>query len=231
MSPDEEAPRVGHIEVPRSARYAALGGSGPQVRELWVVLHGYRQLAPRFVRRFGGLAGPARLIAAPEALNRFYLGDTPGRHGPESRVGATWMTREDRLTEIRDYVRYLDRLHRHLRAGLSEEVRTVGLGFSQGCHTLARWAALGDVDFQALIFWGEVLPPDLDLEAARGGFGTARLLSVQGRLDGHLTEELLARQARQMVGIGRQMEVRWHEGGHRLEASTLAEIEAVLAKG
>lgn len=231
MSPDEETPRLDHIEVPRRARYAVLGDPGPGVRELWVVLHGYRQLAARFVRRFATLLGPGRLIVAPEALNRFYLDDAPGRHGPESRVGATWMTREDRLTEIRDYVGYLDRLHEHVSSELSAEIHTVGLGFSQGCHTLARWAASGAVNFRALVFWGEVLPPDLDLTAARRGFGDARLLSVQGRRDGHLTKELIGRQERQMVEVGRRMEIHWHEGGHRLEPSTLAEVETLLREG
>ena len=216
--------RLEHIAVTRRARYAVLGDSGPAVRELWVVLHGYRQLAARFLRRFHPIATPRRLIVAPEALNRFYLDDAPGRHGPDSRVGATWMTREDRESEIQDYVDYLDRLHEHLVPGPEADVRTVGLGFSQGCHTLARWAALGRVDFHTLLFWGEVLPPDLDLTATRRGFGQARLLSVQGREDGHLTEELLGRQARQLAEIGRTMPIRWHPGGHRLEGDVLAEV-------
>lgn len=228
LAGEGDGPRLHHLAVTRRARYAVLGEPGPEVRELWIVLHGYRQLAARFLRRFRGLAGAERLLVAPEALNRFYLDDAPGRHGPESRVGATWMTREDRDAEILDYVEYLDRLHARVAGGLGSDVRTVGLGFSQGCHTLARWAALGRTDFEALVFWGEVLPPDLDLEAAREGFGTARLLSVQGREDAHLTPELLARQDRQMGSVGRPLELHWHEGGHRLEAETLATVAGLL---
>lgn len=219
-----DALRVDHISVTRSARYAILGKPGPEVRELWVVLHGYRQLAERFGRRFARVAGPERLVVAPEGLNKFYLEDAPGRHGPESRVGATWMTREDRDTEIRDYVRYLDQLCDHVAGGLGDGVRTLGLGFSQGCHTLARWAALGAVDFDVLVFWGEVFPPDLDLDAAREGFGGAQLLSVQGREDRHLTPDLLARQQGQLDSMGRTMSTHWHAGGHRLEADTLLEV-------
>ena len=221
-------PRLEHIQVTRRARYAVWGEAGPGVEELWVVLHGYRQLAARFGRRFAALAGPGRLVVAPEALNRFYLDDAPGRHGPESRVGATWMTREDREAEIRDYVDYLDRLHHQTVRELAPGVRTVGLGFSQGCHTLARWAARGEAAFHTLIFWGEVLPPDLDLEAARSGFGEARLLSVQGRGDTHLTPELLARQERQLDALGRTLPIHWHSGGHRLEAPVLAEVVRAL---
>ncbi|MEJ2541857.1 MAG: phospholipase [Gemmatimonadota bacterium] len=213
----------------RRARYARLGEASPSVRELWIVLHGYRQLAGRFIRRFDAVAAPDRMVVAPEALNRFYLDDGPGRHGPESRVGATWMTREDRESEILDYVDYLDRLHHHLRGSLARDVRTVGLGFSQGTHTLARWAALGRARLDTLIFWGEVLPPDLDLDAARAGFGDARLLSVQGREDGHLTPALLERQERQMSTLGRSLPVHWHPGGHRLERHALERVVDLLA--
>lgn len=229
---DPRAPAtVAHIPVTRSARYALWGEPGPEVRELWIVLHGYRQLAERFGRRFASLAGPRRLVVAPEALNRFYLDDAPGRHGPESRVGATWMTREDRQTEIRDYVAYLDRLHAHVARSLPGGVRTVGLGFSQGCHTLARWAALGEIDFHALVFWGEVLPPDLELAAAGRGFGRARVVSVQGREDHHLTPELLARQEAQFADMGVPFRTHWHPGGHRLPEEFLPEVVALLDRG
>ncbi|NIP78275.1 MAG: phospholipase, partial [Gemmatimonadetes bacterium] len=83
-------------------------------REVWFVLHGYGQLAERFVRRFDALPGVRdgmRAVVAPEALSRFYVEEeVTGPHGPESRVGATWMTRADREHEIRDYVEYLDRV-------------------------------------------------------------------------------------------------------------------------
>ena len=49
------------------------GGGGGVVRSVWLVLHGYRQLADRFVARFEPVASPERLIMAPEGLNRFYL--------------------------------------------------------------------------------------------------------------------------------------------------------------
>jgi predicted esterase len=223
--------RIRHLPVTRRARVAVLGSPGPAVQELWIVLHGYRQLAPYFIRRFADLAGPERMVVAPEALNRFYLDDDPGRHGPESRVGATWMTREDRETEIRDYVDYLDTLHETLAAELPGRVRTVGLGFSQGVHTLARWGALGRSRAHTLVFWGEVLPPDLDLEAGRAAFSGVRLVSVQGRKDAHLTPELLARQEEQLRTAGHGMEVHWHPGGHRLEAETLQAVLQELEGG
>ena len=222
-------PSVHHLEVRRTARYALLGTPGPEVRELWIVLHGYRQLAHRFIRRFREVAVSGRWIAAPEALNRFYVGDAPGRHGPESRVGGTWMTREDREAEIHDYVRYLDELHDHLQSQLPAPVPVVALGFSQGCHTVARWAGYGRTRPGAVVLWGEVLPPDLDLERAGPAMTGARLLSVQGREDVHVTPELLARQDRQASRMGLEIDQRWHALGHLLEPETLRRLTAELA--
>ena len=97
-----------HIRVARAARYYTLGSAGRHLREVWLVCHGYRQLARRFLPRFAGLDDGTRMIVAPEGLSRFYLRDSASRHGEEVPVGATWMTREDRENEITDYVAFLN---------------------------------------------------------------------------------------------------------------------------
>src|SRR5437867_13104092 len=94
------------LSTSRTARYFTLGHLR-DATELWLVCHGYGQLASRFLERFRPLEAERRCIVAPEGLSRFYLTDSPA----ERRVGASWMTREDRLHEIDDYVHYLDALH------------------------------------------------------------------------------------------------------------------------
>ena len=100
--------RERHIRVARTARYYTLGSAGTHLREVWLVCHGYRQLARRFLSRFADLDDGTRLIVAPEGLSRFYLHDPASGHGKEVPIGATWMTREDRENEITDYVGFLD---------------------------------------------------------------------------------------------------------------------------
>src|SRR5881296_4496989 len=132
-----------HITTSRTARYYTLGQLGPSTREIWFVCHGYGQLAGRFVRHFEPLAGKTRFMVAPEALSRFYLEDT-AVPASQRKVGATWMTREDRLREIDDYVRYLDALHAEVFARVERGAVTLHLlGFSQGTATACRWAARG----------------------------------------------------------------------------------------
>ena len=113
-----------HLRVARTARYYMLGGRGEGVAEAWFALHGYRQAARRFARRFEVLDAPERIVVVPEALSRFYVDPSPGRHGPEHRVGASWMTREDRDNEIADYVAYLDALAAEVAATAAPAVRS-----------------------------------------------------------------------------------------------------------
>ena len=89
-----------HLAVARNARYFTLGETGPAVDEIWFALHGYAQLAGAFARYCQPLAAPRRLVVVPEALSRFYLGDHTKPAGPDARIGASWMTREDRQADI-----------------------------------------------------------------------------------------------------------------------------------
>ena len=151
-----------HIRVTKTARYFSLGAPGPGVQQLWVVCHGYRQLAKRFLRRFHPLDDETRLIVAPEGFSRFYLDDGTRQHGKDDPIGSSWMTREDRENEIRDYIAFLDRV-------LDETTRSLGggpesltvLGFSQGVHTVCRWVVAGDFEVDGIF---RIFPIDDDAQ-------------------------------------------------------------------
>jgi DNA-binding transcriptional LysR family regulator len=72
------------IRVRRTARYFTLGPTHGFPRELWVVCHGYGQLAQRFLSQFAVLDDGTRLIVAPEALSRFYLDPLAARRGQDA---------------------------------------------------------------------------------------------------------------------------------------------------
>ena len=173
-----------HIRVARTARYYTMGGGSAGVDEAWFVLHGYRQAARRFARRFEVLDAPERIVVVPEALSRFYVDPSPGRHGPEHRVGASWMTREDRDSEIADYVAYLDTLTAEVAATAAPSVRRrVVLGFSQGAHTASRWVVLGRVAARELVLWGAGFATDLTPDALAAGLDGVRVTFVRGERD------------------------------------------------
>src|SRR5437762_6388114 len=128
-----------HIGVSRTARYFTLGDSSRGVGEVWFACHGYGQVASRFLEKLRVLDDGRRYLVAPEGLSRFYLSESP----TERRVGASWMTREDRLSEIDDYVRYLDAVYADVFGSLDRAQVTVhALGFSQGASTVSRCTPL-----------------------------------------------------------------------------------------
>ncbi|MDH3223559.1 MAG: phospholipase [Gemmatimonadota bacterium] len=212
----------GHLEVTRTARFAQIGRIGADTRQIWVVCHGYRQLAARFIHRFQPLVGMGCVIVAPEALSRFYIEVAPGRHGAEARIGASWMTRADRETEIRDYVRYLDRLAtKVLEKPRPDGVEVVVLGFSQGGHTAVRWAALGNTPIDHLVIWGSYLPGDVSLPSDRP---SRSLTLVYGDEDPTRDASLERSQEERILASGRAVVRLSHPGGHRIHRETLMQI-------
>lgn len=216
--------RERHLEVTRTARYWTLG-EPEGADDVWFVLHGYKQLAHRFLRRFQPIARPRRFIVAPEGLSRFYVSSGRGRHGAESVVGASWMTRADRLTEIADYVAYLDRLAGHLRPRLeAAEAPVTVLGFSQGVATACRWATMGSVEPARLLLWGDFVPPDLDMERAARALKGVDVVLVRGTDDPALSPDLAAAEAKRLAASGITHRTVRYDGGHDIDESTLREL-------
>ena len=232
--PVERRIQVGRIRVGRAARYFQAGQVSGDTRQVWFVCHGYRQLASRFVHPFAGLVELGAVVVAPEALSRFYIDPAPGRHGPEDRVGASWMTRVDREAEIEDYVRYLDALAaRVLGAGswgkgagprakrAGPRTKTVALGFSQGVHTAARWAALGSTPIDELVLWGAYLPADL---AVGEGLRRPRLTLVFGDEDPTADPGLAAEQDERLAVAGIEPRRVVAPGGHRVDRGVIRSL-------
>ena len=212
-----------HLTVNRTARFHTLGELDGDPRDVWIACHGYAQLAGRFIRHFAPLENPTRLVVAPEALNRFYFDPVFGVHGPESKVGATWMTREDRLREIADYVGYLDALHATVFARIDRRAITLRvLGFSQGAATVIRWVGCGNVQPDHLILWSSGLPPDLDSEAEQLR-QVPRISVVVGNRDETAVRAADAERER-FEQFGLRYELVRFDGGHELHAETLRRL-------
>jgi predicted esterase len=208
-----------HITIDRRVRFATLGKPSDAVREVWFVLHGYSQVAPRFLRYFRTLADETRVIVAPEGLHRYYI-DRATR-----KIGASWMTSEDRLTDIDDYVGYLDRLYTHVFDELGRDsVRVTGLGFSQGVHTLCRWIALGGSRIDRAILWGATVPPDLDLEAHGTRLGAAHLHLVIGEEDEYFRGDAVHVYHERLKAHGIPFTPIPFPGGHRLDKDVLRRL-------
>jgi predicted esterase len=220
--------RTVSIAVKRSARLAMLGPDGAGPRELWYVLHGYGQLAAPFLEDFRAIDDGNRLLVAPEGLSRFYEGDTRTRLHKDAKVGASWMTREDRESEIADYVAYLDTVHASLvpRFGATPPTVTV-LGFSQGGATAARWVARGSVRAARLIVWGSQFPPELDLADPGAPLSRVESIFVVGTTDIFATPKIVERELERLRAANLPFRFVSFNGGHRMDDDTLRALAGI----
>src|SRR5690349_3227636 len=83
-----------HITVKRTARFYTLGELNNNTKDIWIFIHGHRDLAGKFITKFAELADSGNFLIAPEALMRLYI------KGDSGNVGASWMTKEDREADI-----------------------------------------------------------------------------------------------------------------------------------
>ena len=99
------------IEFLFKARYYKSGPITESTRQIWIAFHGYGQLARFFARRFEKLTQHGIVVIVPEGLSRFYLSELTESGRKDNKVGATWMTSENRLTDISNYLDYLNKIY------------------------------------------------------------------------------------------------------------------------
>ncbi len=204
-----------HLKVERTARLYTMGNPSESTRCLVIACHGYGQLAGHFIRKFDCIARPDTVIVAPEGLSRFYW------EGLSGDPVASWMTKEDRLSEIHDFSAYLTQVYQQFTAGLPATAQIVLLGFSQGCATQLRWMAREQPRFSDLVLWAGSIPEDIDYVPLRSYLEGKPLHFVYGDTDPFITPgRVKAQQA-----LAGQLPMRYHthvfKGRHAVDRIAL----------
>ena len=201
-----------------NARYEMLGEPGPEIEQLWFVCHGHGQLAKYFIKKFEKLNDGKHLIIAPEGLFRYYL------QGFSGRVGATWMTKEDRINDIENYLRFLTSVFEEVRAQVGTQVKTTLLGFSQGAATISRFATQTEIAFDQLVLWAGIFPPDLPPLESQRKLSNKQCFLVYGLNDPYLTEARIKEQEDIALQLKVTPQVISFEGEHELDEEVILQI-------
>jgi len=149
--------------------------------KLLYVLHGYGQMAKFFIRKFQSAEELGYTIIAPQGLHKFYLEGTSGR------VGASWMTKENREDDIQNYLIYLNAVHSELSSEKNWD-EIVILGFSQGVATAFRWLAESNIKPSKFLICSGLVPPDVDLNIKKDIFDPIQMSYFSGVNDPYRTE-------------------------------------------
>ena len=175
-----------HIIINKTARFYTLGELNEKTKRVWVVLHGWGMNAKGFLASFEPLQNEETFFIAPEALNRFYV------KGSGGVVGATWMTKEDRLNEIKDYTNYLDDLYELFDLEKYTHLHITALGFSQGASTVTRWVNATEKKFDTLIVYAGEVAPELFPLSETSGLKRTKNFFICGTHDEYFTPPLIA---------------------------------------
>lgn len=210
-----------HFNIGKQARITSLGDDNHDVQRIWIVLHGYGQLATYFIKKFEPINDGQTLVVAPEGLHRFYL---KGFYG---RVGASWMTKEDRLSDIADNHGYLDQVFEHYRQ-IHPNARIGILGFSQGAATAVRWFCQAHDLPDRLVIWSGAFPEDLNWFEDIPVLNQRPVTFVLGDNDEFYDEKRIAEQSAWLNSKNLKFNTIRFKGGHDIDSETLLSIHHSL---
>lgn len=203
-----------HISVSKTARYYTMGNLNSNTKEIWFVIHGWAQLAEQYLNSFAAMDNGERFFIAPEALNRFYI-----KVGKPD-VGATWMTREDRDAEMKDYINYLNAVYDLFELN-AVNAKVVVLGFSQGVATVSRWAHQNPRKIDILIFYAGEPGNELQSKEVLELFNNTKKYFVYGTDDQFINELNIQKYKNMMPNF----EFILFEGKHEINTGALSAIK------
>jgi predicted esterase len=198
--------------------YETAGLLNTQTRDIWWAFHGYGQLSQYFIKHFAPLAAAGHYIIAPQAPSKFYL------HGQYERVGASWLTKVQVETEIRNNFTYLDAIWESefgkegLPAGASLHV----LGFSQGVSMALRWAKHRAFPVHTLVLWAGMVPRELQPEDLAHLTHT-RVLIIGGEKDVFFQEHKTQEMPRVLALLPQSTFLEF-PGGHQMDSQFLVSL-------
>lgn len=211
-----------HIKIEKTAHFYTLGELNASTKHIYIILHGYGQLASRLVQKFSHL-GEDVFAIAPEALSRFYWDGTTGQ------VGASWMTKADRESEIEDYCDYIQQVYEQFLPQIPQNCKVHLFGFSQGGATAMRWAMLRQAKkLDSIILWASDTPPDLPYKELKTWLDSKQLFWVYGHQDEFLSPKRIQQLENRLEKFQLDPTVITFDGKHVVDRPTLLDLHQQL---
>lgn len=194
-------------------RFFTLGN--PKCKKLLYVIHGYGQLPEYFIQKFH-VFSDEYFIVAPEGLSHYYL------EGVSGRVGASWMTKEDRLRDIENINHYLSQVHKKITDNQDFEEIFV-LGFSQGVPVAVRWICSENLPIKKILLCSGMLPPELT-QNQLNYLKQTEIHYFTGLSDPFRDEGLIQEFYALVEGYQLTLNIHEFEGVHEVHIPTISEV-------
>jgi len=206
------------LNISIQAPYLKVGSNSQQTKNIWVIFHGYGQLVEEFSKLFSPLISDENILLFPQGLSKFYL------RGVDKKIGANWMTSQDRDIDIKNYLKYLDQLFASEIQPMKKDIKLHLLGFSQGGHTASRWVRHSSLNYDRLILWGSSLAHEIDQGDVSERFSAGENIMILGDQDRFISNEqaLLIKNRYSKINFDCRL-VEYH-GGHDIDQNVLAKL-------
>lgn len=204
------------IRAEKTGHYFTHGTLASTTKFIWICLHGYGQLARYFIQKFEFLDPSIHYVICPDGLNRFYA------EGVNDRPASSWMTREDRLDEIADFILFLEALRTKLHWDKNPDIKLIYFGFSQGVTTLIRWLSDSRPRVDYLLLWAGGIPDDILYQNNRAYYQKMQAHYFIGDKDPYINSQRRDGLKLLLQEIGIMPKVHEYEGDHRVDENVLA---------
>jgi predicted esterase len=201
-----------------TALYLKYANNNADLKNIWVIFHGYGQLSEDFFKSFDLLTTGDNLLLFPQGLSKFYL------KGVGKQVGASWMTSHERETDISNYISYLNQIYEREVKPIRKDIKLNLLGFSQGGHTVSRWINKCGISYNKLVIWGSSLAYEISKEDIKAKFSSGTNVIVIGDKDRFFDEEKVILKKRHYSKIEFDYQLIEYEGGHEILPDVLKKI-------
>ena len=195
--------------------YSTLNERSDKTKNVWIVLHGIGYLSRYFLKYFRHLHHEENYLIAPQAPSKYYL------NGKYEHVGASWATRENTETDIKNVLAYLDEIYKE--EDLKNAPNLILFGYSQGVSVVSRWVARKKINCSHLILHSGRLPEELKPEDF--AFFDAKVSFVFGTDDPYIKKESMETEEKGIKALfPKNLNFIPFEGGHEVNRELIQKL-------
>ena len=212
-----------NISFEFSSSYITCNKLTDNTENIWIVFHGYGQLSKYFIRRFDVLDGDKNYIIAPQGLSKFYVDED------YKNVGASWLTKEDRESDLLNQQKYLIKLMDELKLKIDFSKIKINLfGFSQGVSALTRLLINYNMKVNNIIIWAGWVPDEF-FNINKDVLKDTNLFFVVGNKDKYYNNPIIKGYLKKIKNIlNKEIDYFVFNGGHIVDRKVLKKINEKL---
>tara|TARA_B100000809_G_scaffold265991_1_gene326707 strand:- start:2166 stop:2819 length:654 start_codon:yes stop_codon:yes gene_type:complete len=212
-----------NISFEFSSSYITYNKLTDKTENIWIVFHGYGQLSKYFIRRFDVLEGDKNYIIAPQGLSKFYVDED------FKNVGASWLTKEDKESDLLNQQKYLIKLMDELKSKINFSKIKINLfGFSQGVSAFTRLLINYNMKIDNIIIWAGWVPDEF-FNINKNVLKDTNLFFVVGNKDKYYNNPIIKGYIEKFKKtLNKEIDYFVFDGGHIVDRKVLKKINEKL---